>query len=127
MKTIKFAAFLFYRYYSKGATNSIPYFSTIGAMAMLLYMHLFQILILTKQVETFIPIKPTDDKPTKYLIMFFIMAPLFFLLTLTIKKEELKTLEYSQDKIRTGNIRLVSYITLTTIVLFTLMFLVPKG
>ena len=127
MKTIKFAAFLFYRYYQKGPTSSIPYFSTIGAMAMLLFMHLFQILILTKKVETFIPIKPTDDRLTKYIIMFFVMAPLFLLLALTIKKEELKNLKYSEAKVRTGNILLVCYIISTIIVLFTLMFLVPQG
>jgi hypothetical protein len=127
MKTIRFAAFLFYRYYAKGSTSSIPYFSTIGAMAMLLYMHLFQILILTKRVDTLIPIKPTDNKPTKYLIMFFVLAPLYILLTLLIKKKDLQALHYSDQKIRTGNIVLIAYIILTMTLLFGLMFLIPKN
>ena len=127
MKTIKFAAFLFYRYYSKGPTYRIPYFSTIVAMTALLYMHLFQILIITKQVETFFPIKSTDDKPTKYLIMFFVMAPFYILLTLLIKRKDLQSLHYSDQKLRKGNILLIVYIVLTMVLLFGLMFLIPKN
>lgn len=89
-------------------------------------MHLFQILIITKQVEVFIPLKHTDDKITKSLTILLIMTPLFILLSSTIKKKELETLDYPEHTIRIGNILLVSYIILTIAVLFGLMILIPK-
>jgi hypothetical protein len=126
MKTIKFVAFLFYRYYSRGQTRSVPYFSAMCAIVFLLYVHLFQILIITRQVDTFIPIEPSDSRLTKYLIMLLIMSTLYFLLTLLIKKNELLELKYSEEKIRKGNITLVCYVILSVMLLFSLMFLVPN-
>ena len=127
MKTIKFTAFLFYRYYSTGATKDIPYFSTLCAMAMIAFMHLMQLLILTHQVDRFIPIKSTDTKTTKYLIMALVLLPIFLLLSLILKKEELKSLSYPADKIRKGNIFLVAYIVLTMALLIILIFVTRKS
>ena len=122
MKRFKFVAFLFFRYYSKGATSAIPYFSTITAIGMLLYFHLFQLLIVTKKVDALIHIKPFDNQITKRLVMFCVIAPLILVPVLLIKKSELKAMDYPPDKIKAGGILLVVYIVGSFALLMILAF-----
>src|SRR5436309_10695886 len=126
MKTIKFAAYLFYRYYSTGPTKDIPYVSTLCALAMIVFMHLFQVLILIHQVDTFFPFKSTDNRLTKYLFMALIFLPIFFLLRLFIKREELQSMSFPKDKIKRGNILLIAYVVLTMALLIVLMVFIPR-
>ena len=120
MKTIKFVAFLFYRYYSTGPTKDIPYFSTLCALTMIAYLHLMQLLVVTHQVDIIIPIKSTDTKATKFLIMSLVFLVILFPLSMLIKKEELKSMSFPSDKIKRGNIFLIIYIILTMAVLIIL-------
>lgn len=92
MKTTKFSGYLFYRYYAKGSRASIPYFSTICSMALLGYLHLLQILILIDKTNL-IPINASDINLTKRLIIFFIMCPIYFLMTRLFKKSDIEPLK----------------------------------
>ena len=60
MKTIKFTAYLFYKYYSTGGTKSIPYFSTLCALAMIVILHVFQILVIFNGMDL---LPATSAKP----------------------------------------------------------------
>lgn len=119
MRVIKFIAFLFYRYYSTGGTRRIPYFSTLGALVMMLYIHLFQILILINRVDDIIPGGGNEARPIKYLKM-----ALFF--ALFIKKKELQQMAYSPSTIKKGYVWLILYLVASFTVLILLM-LYKKG
>ncbi len=112
MKTIKFVAYLFYRYYSTGPRKDIRYFSTIGAMVMLFYFHLVQLLIIFNAINL-IPVKDSDTRVTEYFKIALFMTPLFFIIMLFIKKSELDTMQYDEQKIKRGYIYLVIYIILS--------------
>ena len=122
MKTIKFVGYLFYRYYSKGPRSSIPYFRTMGTMTLLGFMHLMQILILLNKVNL-IPINSTDDGLHKRIIMFFVMLPIYFLMTRLFKKSDIEPLkeQYDEnwDKVFSGNVWLIIYCILS----FTLIIM----
>lgn len=116
MKTIKFTAYLFYRYYSKGPRARIPYFSTICALSMLGFLHLFQLLLIFDSVPI-IPINSSDDKLTKRFIMLFVFIPLYLIMTRVFKKTDIEPLKEKYDKdwdrVFKGNVWLVVYIILS--------------
>jgi hypothetical protein len=123
MKTIRFAAFLLYRYYSKGSTRNISYFSTIAALTFAMYMHFFQILILTDQVEKFIPLKSSDNKAYKYFVMFLVMAPMYLLVHIIIPKRKLLVTNFKVEKVRKGYVFLILYGVLSFSLIFVLAIL----
>jgi hypothetical protein len=100
MKTIKFVAFLFYRYYSKGGTKAIPYFSTLSALVFLSFMHLMQLLIVTQKLGSIWP--TTQGKLIQYVIVALYTFPLYLLFWLLIKEHELEEMEYPRERIRVG-------------------------
>ena len=112
MKTIKFTAYLFYRYYSKGGTKDTCYFSTLCAMALIAFFHLMQFLILTDLFNTVIPSSFNYSRSERYLFWALISLPIFIFLALLIRERELKELKYSAKKIKKGNILLITYIIL---------------
>jgi hypothetical protein len=126
MKLLKFIMFLFYRYYSKGGTYRIPYFSTLCAVVMLVYIHIFQLLIIVNKVDFILPLKKNDGWPLKYLKMALIFLPLFLILNVLVKEKDLRSLKYPIDSIRKGNIAIVVYIMLSVALLFLLIILIPK-
>ncbi|MBN8687579.1 MAG: hypothetical protein J0M10_11180 [Chitinophagales bacterium] len=126
MKVIKFVAFLFYRYYSTGGTRRIPYFSTLCALAMMLYIHLFQILILINRVDDIIPGGGNETRPVKYLKMGLFFIPIFLLLANVIRKKELEQMSYDKVVVRKGYLSLVGYLILSFAVLI-LLILYKKG
>ena len=129
MRIIKFVGYLFYRYYSKGATANIPYFSTICAMALLGYMHFFQLLILINKINL-ITISTGDNKLTKRIIIFFAMLPIYFVMTRLFRKSDIELLkkkyDYNSDKIFSGRIWLIIYIVLSFSMIFILVTLKRK-
>ena len=128
MRTIKFIAYLFYRYYSTGPTKRIPYFSTLCALALIALFHIFQILIILNATD-FLPAsgaKPGMDRLMKYIEWAIFTAPLFLLLSLLIKKKELETMHYDERKIKRGYIVLIIYIILSFSFMIFLA-LVKKG
>lgn len=127
MRPLKYAGFLFYRYYSGGRRpDSSPYFRTICSQSFLAFMHLFQILILLDRVD-FISIKSSDDKTTNRLVMFLFFVPIYFLMTMLVKKKELDKMkdEYSGswDKVFKWNVWLIVYIILSFSIIILLAFL----
>lgn len=126
MKVIKFVAFLFYRYYSTGGTRRIPYFSTLCALAMMFYIHLFQILILIDRVEDIIPGGSNETRPIKYLKMGLFFLPIFLLLAYFIRKKELAQMNYDRLIVRKGYFYLVGYLILSFAILIFLI-LYKKG
>lgn len=100
MKTLKFVAYLFYRYYSTGATKNIPYFSTLCALVMLFGLHLFQILVLTDQMNIF-PTKNTNTRSTNFFLIALFLIPVFLLMTLLFKHDELRKMHYEEKKMDT--------------------------
>lgn len=129
MKTIKFVGYLFYRYYSKGATANIPYFSTICAMVLLGCMHFFQLLILINKVDL-IPISSGDNRLMKRIIIFCVMFPIYFVMTRLFRKSDIELLkkkyDYNSDKIFSGRIWLIIYIILSFSMIFILATLKRK-
>lgn len=123
MKTIKFVGYLFYRYYSKGPRANIPYFSTICAMTLLGYIHFFQLLILINKTDL-IPTSSEDNKLTKRIIIFFVLLPIYFLMTRLFRKSDIEPLkekyDYNSDKIFSGRVWLIIYIILSFSMIFIL-------
>lgn len=125
MKTIKFVAYLFYRYYSTGPLSDIPYFSTLCALVMLFGLHLFQVLVFFDGMS-FIPTDGRQTKITNFLQMALFLVPIFLLFAILIKKSELQEMHYDAMKVRKGNIFLVVYIILSFAFLIFLILL-KKG
>ena len=123
MKLLRFIMYLFYRYYSKSGTKGNAYFRALCSTSFLIYMHLFQLLMIFNKVS-FLSIAENDPRIIKYgkLSIFFI--PVFLLVFLLVKPAKLYELKYEEDKVRTGNVILVIYIIANTVFLFFLMFLV---
>ncbi len=123
MRTIKFVSYLFYSYYSKGPRVNIPYFRTICSMTFLGYLHFLQILILLDKVNL-IPINYAGNKLAKRLIIFFVMLPIYLLMTQVFKKSDIESLkekyDYNWDKVFKGNVWLVIYFLLSMALIFIL-------
>ena len=117
MRTIKFPAFLLYRYYSTGRwADSMPLFRTKLTMTLLGFIHFMQILIVFHKTD-FIPFKSSDNIWWKRFVIFLIMLPIYLLLTAIIRKYDIDKLneeyKYNWDKIFSGNVWLIAYITLS--------------
>src|SRR5437764_12715084 len=117
MKTIKFTAFLFDRYYSEGRwADNMPYFRTLLSMTLLGFIHLMQILAILHKVDL-IPIKTSDNLWRKRVVMFLLMLPIFLLFKRVVKKNDLEILkkeyEYNWEKLFNANIWLIVYIILS--------------
>lgn len=120
MRTIKFIAYLFYRYYSTGATKDIPYFSTLCAMVMLFGLHVFQILILVNKNG----LLPTNNNRFENFIKIIVyLIPVFLLFTYVIKRSDLQEMNYDEGKIKKGNIVLIVYILASIALLVVLMLI----
>jgi len=59
MGTIRFTAFLFYKYYARGKNYGIPYANTIIALTMLFFLNILTVLILLN-IPNVIP--PFDER-----------------------------------------------------------------
>jgi hypothetical protein len=114
MKTIKFVAYLFYRYYSikGGYTKDIPYAATLGALVLLAYLHIFQIFALLNKTNL-IPTNGSQLKGSNYFIMALFMLPILTFFFVIIKKQELQQFQYNKEKIRRGYFYLIVYIILS--------------
>lgn len=122
MKTIRFVAYLFYRYYSTGATKDIPYVSTLCAMVMLLGLHIFQLIVLFGLVD-FVPAKVTNSRGKNFAIIALCLIPIFLILSLLIKKTDLKGMHYDAQKVKQGNLNLIIYIALSILLIPLIVFL----
>ncbi len=118
---MKFIAYLFYRYYSKGATKDIAYFSTLCALVMLFAIHFFQLQLLVG--FKFLPTKSMNVRAENYLNIVGCLIPVFLLLQFLIKKSELKGMKYEPLTIKRGYLFLLTYIIASIGLLLFLVFL----
>ena len=125
MKTLRFVMYLFYRYYSKAGTRRIPYFSALGAVVFLIYIHIFQVLIIFDQVSL-LPLDGNDAPIMRYGKLALVFLPIFVLIALLVKPSDLKSLNYDKNKVRLGGIRLIVYIAVNVVLLFVLMGIFRK-
>jgi len=124
MKTLRFVAYLFYRYYSTGPTKDIPYVSTLCALTMLFGLHFFQVIILFDKQN----LLPGDQygKVQGYIVMAVYFTVILLLLTFLIRHSDLKNAKYAEHQIKRGNIYLIGYIIIS-ILLIPLIAILKKG
>ncbi len=122
MKTIKFTMFLLYKYYSKGSTANIPYFSALCVMVLLLYIHIIQFLIIFNAVHL-LPMQHGDSRVMKYWKFALFAAPFFLILYTLVKPKDIKSAVYSNEKIKRGSGIFIFYFLINVIALFALMLL----
>lgn len=128
MKTLKFISYLFYRYYSTGPTKSIPYFSTLCALVMLIGLHIFQLIVLFN-ATSILPSSgaaPGVPRLINYFRWALMIAPLFVIMTLLVKRSELQSMHYDETKVKRGYFYLIAYIVLSVAFLI-LLSLYKKG
>ena len=125
MKVLKFVMYLFYRYYSTGGTRRIPYFSSLCAVVFLIYIHIFQILIILNRVDL-LPMGKDDARIEKYGKAAIFLLPIFLIISFLVKPQDLKNISYDEAQIKKGNIYLIIYVVASVILLFVLMFAFPK-
>ena len=125
MKILKFIMFLFYRYYSKGGTHRIPYFSTLCAVVMLIYIHIFQLLIVVDGVDL-LPMDKDDTRIMKYGKLAIFLLPIFLIIAYLVKEKDLKFASYDMVRVKRGGVYLVLYIITSVLLLFVLMFAFSK-
>ena len=93
--------FLFYRYYSTGGTYRIPYFSALSATVFLIYLHVFQVLIILDRVS-WLPMYPSDTKIVKYGKLALFLLPIFLIIAVLVKENDLRGADYDEGEIRRG-------------------------
>lgn len=121
---MKFIAFLFYRYYSTGATKDIPYFSTLCALVMLLGLHIFQIILIVSGVDFFK--ENNGTRVENFILIALCLVPLFLIMSVLIKESQLKKLKYDKLKIKRGNLFLIVYI-ISSIAFLLFLILLRRG
>lgn|GEM_PF-825725 len=109
MKILRFVMYLFYRYFSTGRTYRIPYLSALSATGFLIFLHVFETLILMKKLN-WLPMDRGNSRIVEYGDIVQCLIPIFIILTLLIKEKDLLQLEYSDDKIRSGGRNLILYV-----------------
>ncbi|HYD21461.1 MAG TPA: hypothetical protein VEB40_08305 [Flavipsychrobacter sp.] len=124
MKTLKFVIYLFHNYYSKGGTKRIPYFSALLATAFLVYIHIFQVLIILDKVHL-LPMRMDNERIVNYLKFALFLSPIVIIISLLVKKQDVMEAAYSARKVKTGSILLLVYIIVNVVLLFVLAALIP--
>lgn len=124
MKLLKFTAYLFYKYYSTGGTKDISYFSTIGVLCLLAYMHLVQILIIFNLPN----ILPEGHKSEigAWIKMALFFLPFYLVFSLLIKERELKQMHFNEKVVKQGYFWLIVY-GLISLMLLVLLLLNKGG
>jgi heme/copper-type cytochrome/quinol oxidase subunit 2 len=126
MKTFRFTAYLFYRYYSTGPTRGIPYFSTLCALVMLLGLHVFQILVLFNRTNL-LPTSANNSRGENFIAMAWWLLPAFLVMVLLIRKSDLQNMNYEVSKIKKANRFLILYIITSIGLLLFLILMRHRG
>ncbi|WP_430898089.1 MULTISPECIES: hypothetical protein [unclassified Paraflavitalea] len=121
MKILRFVTFLFNRYYKTGGKRNVAYFSALCAVVFLIYLHIFQFLIILDKVSL-LPLRNNDPRIVKYLKLFLLSIPVYFLLSYLVKEGDLKALKYDSEKIKKWQIFICIYLFANLLVLFLLAF-----
>ena len=117
MRILKFVMYILYKYYSKGRTKNVAYFSALGVVAFLITIHVFQLLIITNKFN-YLPTQLGDSKIYKYLKVFIFILPIYSIIALLVKPSDIKGLNYDEKRLKTGAIVLIVYGVVNFILLF---------
>ena len=108
MKTIRFAMFLFFRYYNTSKWGSPAYFRTLSSMSMLLFFHISSLLSFIGMGNLLF------DGMGLFLIKFLVLYSLsIFLFQKIATKHELRKMKYESHQIKKGNWLLILYFVLS--------------
>lgn len=109
--------YLLYRYYDKGSTKSIAYFSAMCFFIFVLYLNVQTISLLLgieKVGDTSFSDKP---KSFQYFVAALIFVPVMFILQKLFKKEDVLKIEMSKRSIKIGNIIILLYLISSMLIL----------
>jgi hypothetical protein len=109
--------FLFYRYYDKGSTKNVAYFSAITALLMVLFLNVYSFLIFTKIDENYLTFQENTPRWQKYAVVLFIVLPIYWVMIRVFKKDDILKVTMDNCSIKRGYILAVAYITLSVAVL----------
>lgn len=125
---MKFIAYLFYRYYATGPTKDIPYLSTLGAVFIMIFLHVMQLVVLLYLLFDIDVLGHSGEtnRLKKFLLGALFVIPCLFLLRIYIREKDLKKMKYDKDKIKRGNRFLIIYIILN-IALTTVLGMMKTG
>lgn len=123
MNTLRFVMYILYRYYSKGGTRDVPYFSALCAVVLLIYIHIFQILIILNKVDAVLPIREGDDRVLKYFKLGLFLLPVFLIVYLLVRPRDLENVSFDEAKVKRGGIYLIIYSIISFILLLVLAFI----
>lgn len=113
-----------YHYYNSGRTNQVSYISTIGALILLIFIHIVQITIcLQKYWNIDVDFFPFPDvhRSIKYLIMAVYLAPIFLILTKVFPRQKLINHNLSEKELKKGKYIFWAYLTLNVLVVIALI------
>ncbi len=114
MRILDFSMYIFYKYYSKGSTRSIPYISALLAISLLIFMNALALMVFIGiDTENILPIIEIKGRVNKLLSGALIILPLFIVLRLILPKKRVEKLEFSKRAVQTGNIGMIFYILLS--------------
>ncbi|MGB8190338.1 MAG: hypothetical protein WCF67_00405 [Chitinophagaceae bacterium] len=92
MKALRYIAYLFYSYYSKGPRRAIAYFSAIMAITFMAWIHILIAVLLLYGKKYFFPgDKHLADK--NYLKILLLLLPLAVVFYLSIKEKRLQEIK----------------------------------
>lgn len=126
MKFINFVTYLFYRYYSKGATKDVAYIKTVGSTVLLILINFWIVLILLNPTDL-IPDTTNVSKGIKYLKMALYTSPLILFFFIFIKERDLKAMSYDEHKVKRASMYLWTYVIFSFVVMIALMFIFSSG
>ena len=109
--------FLFYKYYDKGSTKSIAYFSALTAFIKVLFLNVYTILIYFNIYDKYLTFSYGTSKWQKYLWATIFLLPFYFGLNLFLKKEDVLKIEMDKSTMRKGYFIIVAYILLSMVIL----------
>jgi hypothetical protein len=123
-KIVEFVVYLFYNYYNKGATKSIAYPSALMGVSLLLYINVSTIVVaLGVDYSKISPVVESCGRGVGLLSAFLLWLPFFLILKLLLNKKEIQNKNYSNQKIKIGNLFVLSYVVMS---MALLMFLIAK-
>lgn len=109
--------FLFYRYYDKGSTKSIAYFSALNALIIVLFLNLFSVLIFFDVVKRNPEYSIKTSMVIKYLNGYVIYIPIFLILKKIFRKEDILKIEMDKPSMKRGYFIIITYIILSILIL----------
>ncbi len=121
MKTIKFTAYLFYRYYSKHIDYYGKYGHTIMSLVILLFLHLIQLLLFINN-STIFSYFLSPNKLADIINFALLLSPGIILFLVFLRESDLQTMSYDDALIKKGNIYLIAYIILSMALLVFLIY-----